>query len=185
MDDLELQAEVYVRKMEFPDVNLTGGTFKLDLYAPDIRLLSQTLHSEQLSIFSGGGMEIPLEIPVDMSAGGTLETTINNAGDTGAFPFIVINGAIEDPTISNQTTGDSFSIDYTLTTTDERIEVDVENRSVLYYADDTASGVNIRDKFSGDWFEIAQGNNSIKLVVADTSDSGNATIRWRDAFLGV
>jgi hypothetical protein len=185
MDDLELQVDVYVRKFEMPDKFLTGGNYKLDLFAPDIRLLSQELHQETLSIFSGGGMPIPMPIPMDMSAGGTIETTINNAGDTGALPFFVIQGPIEDPTISNQTTGESFSLDYLLATADEFITVDVETRTVLYYADANTAGVNIRDKFSGDWFEIASGNNSIKLVVADTADTGYALIRWRDAWLGI
>lgn len=185
MDDLELQTNVYLRKIEFPDVYLTGGAFKIDLFAPDVALESQELHIEEVSIFSGGGMAIPMEIPLDMSVAGTLETIIANAGDTGALPTITITGTIEDPTISNQTTGESFSLDYELTTEDERIEVDVKNRSVLYYADDNASGVNIRDKFSGDWMEIAAGENAIKLVVADSTDSGSAVIRWRDAYLGV
>lgn len=185
MDDLELQAEVYVQKLTLPDIMLTGGNFLLDLFAPDIRLLSQTEHVEQVNIFQGGGMPIPMPIPMDMSAGASVEAAITNAGDTGAFPFITVYGTIDDPTISNQTTGDSFSIDYTLTTAAERIEIDVENRTVLYFADATATGVNIRDKFSGDWFEIASGNNSIKLVVADTTDTGYMVIQWRDAYLGV
>jgi len=185
MDDLELQAEVYVRKLTLPDIMLTGGNFLLDLFAPDVRLLSQEEYFEQVNIFQGGGMPIPMPVPMDMSAGGSVQTTINNAGDTGTFPFITVRGTIEDPTISNQTTGDSFSVDYTLTTSDERIEIDVENRIILYFANDTATGVNIRDKFSGDWYEIASGNNSIKLVVADTTDTGYMTIQWRDAYLGV
>lgn len=185
MDDLELQVEVYVRKLELPDVYMGGGTFKLDLFAPDIRLLSQMLHQEQLNIFSGGGMPIPMPIPMDMSAGGSVETAITNSGDTGAFPLIILYGSIEDPTVSNQTTGASFSIDYTLTTSDERIEIDIENRTVLYFATPGAVGANIRDKFSGDWLEIESGDNVIKLVVANTADTGYALIRWRDAYLGV
>lgn len=185
MDDLELQALVYVRKLNFPDRLLAGGSYSLDLYAPDIRLLSQELHSQQLNIFSGGGMAIPLEIPVNMSSGGSIETVINNAGDISSFPLITIYGTIEDPTLSNQTTGESFSLDYTLSSADEFITIDVETRTVLYYADQNTAPVNIRQYFSGDWFDIEPGNNSIKLVVANTSDTGFAIIRWRDAFLGI
>lgn len=185
MDDLELQAEVYLKKLEFADVHLGGGSFKMDLFAPDIRLLSQEQYLSQLNIFSGGGMAIPTEIPVNMGAGGSVEATITNNGDIGAFPFFTIYGTIEDPTISNQTTGESFSLNYTLTTADEFITIDVENRTVLYYADQDTAPVNIRQYFTGDWFELASGSNSIKLVVADTSDTGYALVRWRDAYLGV
>lgn len=185
MDDLELQVEVYTRKLKFPDTLMTASDFVIDLYAPNIRLLSQTLHSQLISIFEGGGMAIPMAIPTDMGVGGSVETQINNAGGISAFPFWVIHGTIEDPTISNQTTGESFSLNYTLTSADEYIEVDVENRTVLYFADNTTPGVNIRQYFSGDWFELAPGNNTIKLVVADTSDTGYANVTWRDAYIGI
>lgn len=185
MDDLELQVEVYVRKLTFPDEHLAGGKYVLDLFAPNIRIVSQTLYQQQLNIFSGGGMPIPMPIPMDMSAGGSVESTITNAGDTGAFPIFTLYGPIEDPTVSNQTTGESFSLNYELTSTDEFIVVNVENRTVLYYADEDTAPVNIRQYFSGDWFEIDSGDNSIKLVVADTADAGYALIRWRDAYLGI
>lgn len=185
MDDLELQADVYVQNIKFPDILMGGGNFALNLFAPDTRLLSQELKVEQINIFQGGGMAIPMGIPMDMSTGGSAESMIDNEGDFGSQPFFIIRGTIDDPTVSNQTTGDSFSIDYTLTSSNERIEVDVATRTVLYFATDVATGVNIRDKFTGDWFEIASGQNSIKLVVADVTDTGYLIIKWRDAYLGV
>lgn len=185
MDDLELQAEVYVKKLKFEDNDMTAGEYLLDLFAPDIRLLSQTEKQDQMNIFSGGGGAIPMTIPFSMGVGGTIETIIENAGDITSYPFITIYGTIDDPTITNQTTGDSFSLNYTLVSANEFITIDVENRTVLYYADETTAPVNIRDVFSGDWMEIASGQNSIKLVVADTTDTGYALIKWRDAYLGV
>lgn len=185
MDDLALQVEVYVRKLKFPDSLITAGDYVLEMLAPDIRLLSQTEHSSHVNIFSGGGMPIDMPIVMSMAAGGLTETTVNNSGNIGTFPLITLYGTIEDPTISNQTTGDSMSVDYTLTLSTERIEIDVETRTVLYFASETATGVNIRDKFTGDWFELQAGNNAIKLVVADTTDTGYMVINWRDAYLGV
>lgn len=185
MNDLELQAEVYVKKLKFPDRLITAGDYNLDLYAPNIRLLSQVLHQEQLNIFEGGGMPIPMPIPMDMSAGGTVLLPISNSGNYSSFPYYVIRGTIDDPTVSNITTGKSFSLNYTLTSSSERIEVDVENRTVLYFSSPTATGANIRQYFSGDWFELEPGNNSIKLVVADITDSGYMSVQWRDAFIGI
>lgn len=185
MDDLQLQAEVYTRKLKLSDTLLTASDFVLDLYAPNIRILSQELKSQRINVFEGGGMGIPMEIPLDMGVGGSVETQITNSGGISAFPRWVIYGTIEDPTISNQTTGESFSLDYTLTETTQRIEIDVENRTVLYFSSATATGANIRQYFSGDWFELAPGSNTIKLVVADTSDTGYANITWRDAYIGI
>ena len=185
MDDLQLQAEVYVKKLIFPDVLLSAGDWVMDMYAPNIRLLSQEQHQQTISIFEGGGMSIPMGIPMDMSVGGSIESAINNAGNFSSYPIFVINGTIEDPTISNQTTGESLSLNYTLTSADERIEIDIETRTVLYYADDSAAGVNIRQYFSGDWMELTPGNNTVRLVVADASDTGSLLVRWRNAYIGV
>jgi hypothetical protein len=185
MDDLELQVEVFTKKLKFAEKWLTAADYVLDLYAPNIRILSQELHQTQVNIFEGGGMGIPMPIPMDLAVGGSVETTVNNAGGISSLPFFIIYGTIDDPTISNQTTGDSFSLNYTLTSAAERIEIDVENRTVLYYATANAAPVNIRQYFSGDWLELAAGNNVIKLVVADTSDTGYMFVKWRDAYIGV
>lgn len=185
MIDLELQIEVYVRKPNVPDKLLMSADYTLDLYAPDYRIYSQELHQARLNIFEGGGMSIPMPIPMDMSVGGSIQTQLNNAGNISSKPAIVIYGTIDDPTVSNQTTGKSFSLNYTLTSVDERIEIDVVNRTVLYFSSPTATGLNIRQYFSGDWFELEPGNNTIKLVVADISDLGYAQISWRDAYIGI
>lgn len=184
-DDLALQVEAYVRKLQMPDGLMTAADFVIDMFAPNIRIVSQELHSQRVNIFEGGGMAIPMAIPTDMGVGGTTETQINNAGGFNSFPYWVIRGTIEDPQLTNTTTGESFTVDYTLTSSDERIEIDMETRTILYFADDNATGVNIRQYFSGDWFELAPGNNTIKLVVADTADTGYATITWRDAYIGI
>lgn len=185
MDDLELQIPVYVKKNDFPDILLMKGDYKLDLIAPDIRIFSQVEHTEQINIFQGGGMAIPMGIVMDMSIGGSVESVITNAGDITSFPTIIIRGPIDDPIISNQSSGDSFSLNYTLTSSAERIEIDIETRTVLYYADDTTAPINIRQYFSGDWWELQPGTNAIKLVVSDVSDAGYMVIKWRDAYLGV
>ena len=126
-----------------------------------------------------------MAIPMDMSVGGSVESAVANIGNFSSFPFFTIFGSIQDPTVSNQTTGESFSLDYTLTTATERIEIDVENRTVLYYSAPNAAPVNIRQYFSGDWFELQPGNNTIKLVVSDTADTGYLNVEWRDAYIGI
>lgn len=185
MTDLELQVEVFSRKPTIPDKFLTSADYSLELFAQDYRIFSQELHQIRLNIFEGGGMSIPMAIPMDMSVGGSVETSVNNAGNIPSRPYIVIYGSIEDPTISNQTTDESFSIDYTLTTSDERIEIDMETRTVLYYSSPTATGLNIRQYFTGDWFELEPGNNTVKLTVAEVTDTGYAEVRWRDAYIGI
>lgn len=185
MDDLNLQVEAYTRQLKFADALLTSGDYVLDLFAPNLRIVSQTLSQESIFIFEGGGMEIPTGIPMDMSTGSSTESQVNNQGNHSAYPFFVIYGTIEDPQINNTTTGKSFSLEYTLTASTERIEIDVRNRTVVYFSSPTASGTNMRDKFTGDWFELAPGNNTMKLTVVDTTDSGYAQVRWRDSYIGI
>jgi hypothetical protein len=185
MDDLDLQVEAYTRKLTFADVEMNHGNYVLDLYAPNLRILSQTLKQQAIYIFEGGGMGIPMAIPSDWSTGSSTESAVNNEGNHDAYPYFIIYGTIEDPQITNTTTGESFSLDYTLTASTERIEVDVRNRTVVYYASAGATGTNIRDKFTGDWFELSAGNNTLKLTVVDTTDTGYALVQWRDSYIGI
>lgn len=185
MDDLDLQVEAYVKNLVMPDKLLTSADFNLSLFSPDIRINSQVLHEARLNIFEGGGMPIPMGIPMTMANGATVETQLLNSGDFTSYPTMIIYGTIEDPTITNVTTGESFSIDYTLTSADERIEIDFKKHTVLYFSSPTANGVNIRDKFSNDFWLLAPGNNTVKLIVVDSADTGYAVIRWRDSYLGV
>jgi hypothetical protein len=185
MDDLELQIEAYTKSFIFSDENLLFGNFKLDLFAPSISIESQTLKAENLFIFQGGGMPIPMPIPMDMSEGGDVEQILINAGNIDAFPNLIFHGPIETPTLTNQTTGEAISLTNHLSSSDERVEIDIINRTALYFTTPTSSGANTRSTVSGDFLILQSGNNSMKLTTADSLDTGYVNIAWRDTYSGV
>lgn len=184
MDDLELQIDVYTRKLQFDDINLRHGSYKLDLYAPDFALLSQAVKNEVIAAFTGGGMAIPMAIPMDMSVGGSTAATLTNDGNISAYPTITITGPVTNPTLINEQTGETLDLTYTLTTADESIVIDTLRRTVIYYATSGGSPVNVRGAMAGDFITLQPGDNTVKLVLASTSD-GKATFSWRDSYLGV
>lgn len=185
MDDLLLQIAVYTKNFRFSDKDLLFGNYKLDLFAPSIAIQSQTLNAENLFIFQGGGMAIPMPIPMDMSTGGDAETILNNAGNIDAFPKLIFQGPINTPTLTNETTGESISLTNDLTSSNERIEIDTVNRTALYFATPTATGTNTRSTVSGDFLVLQSENNVMKLTTADSSDAGYVNISWRDTYSGV
>lgn len=180
---LALQAEVIaIAKfgVEYKKGSMSFCDFMIQLVAPYPFLLSQVLNSEEVEPFSGGGFAIPFAIPFSMGVGGSGTTTVTNDGNARAFPIITINGPIENPSIQNSTTGETCSLNYTLSTSTDYIEIDTYNRTVML------NGVtNLRQYFSGDWITLASGDNSIKLTGSSTGADTGAIFSYRDHYLGL
>lgn len=184
MDDLALQVDVYTRKFDFPDGLLMSGDYKVDFVAPSIYLLGQTLKTQLVSAFTGGGMAIPTGIPTAMNVGGISAETLTNSGNIPAYPIITLEGPLEDPTLTNETADQTMNITYTLNA-GESIEIDTINRTAVYYASLGASPVNVRQYISGDFITVEPGENIIKLTLAAYNDDGAALFAWRDSYSGI
>lgn len=184
MDDLLLQAEVYTRKFSLPDKHLTHGMFKADLFSPTLYLLGQVEKNTIIYPFDAGGMAIPFAVPLDISANASTSTPLNNAGNVDAYPTITINGPIEDPTIVNETQGQTMNLVHTLTS-GQYIVIDTVNRTVLYYSSLGATPVNVREEVTGDFITLAPGDNIVKLTLGSFSTTGNIQFSWRDSYSGI
>lgn len=156
------------------------GDFRLELVAPYPFLLGATLELESVLVYSGGGAAIPAAIPFSIATGGSGAEVIANDGNGEAFPVIRIYGALQNPSITNETTGESLSIVYTLLSSTDYIEIDMYNRTVLL------NGVtNIMQYVSGDWWALQPGDNTIKLTASSNTVDAHADIEYRDAYLGI
>lgn len=184
MDDLALQIEVYTRKFNFPDLYLRHGDYKLDLLAPSVYILGQESKSAIIYPFDGGGMPIAMPIPMAMNANASASSILVNAGNIDANPTIIVNGAITDPTIVNESNGQTMNFDYTLTS-GQYIEINVVDKTVLYYSALGATPVNIRDAVTGDFITLAPGNNVIKLTLGGFVTTGTLQFNWRDSYSGI
>ena len=144
-------------------------------------LLSQTVHNTTVNIFNGGGMAVPMAVPMDMSAGGSNEATINNAGEYLAYPTLEFYGPLINPTITNVTTGEQLSISYTLPTVNDKLTVDCYNRTAIV----SPANTNARQYVSGSFLTLKPGDNKIRLGNGDTSQTGYANVIYNDHYMGI
>lgn len=158
-----------------------SGKFLVTFLAeyPFFRSLSQK--SSDMAIFSGGGMAIPMGIPMDMSAGGSGEFQVTNEGEYDAFPVFTFQGVLDNPTITNVTTGEQLSLAYSLATEDDSIVVDTYERSAILYP----AGNNARQYVSGDFLTIVPGVNALRLTAGSYNEQGVVTVAFYDTYLGV
>jgi hypothetical protein len=144
-------------------------------------LQSQTEQSTDINIFNGGGMSIPMSIPMSMGVGGANEVILTNGGNAAAYPTFIFYGPLQNPSLTNLTTGKTFSLAYNLTDSSQYIVVDTFNRTVMLYS----GGVNVRAYVSGDFWTIARGANTVHLSAGTYNTQGKCTVKFRDHFLGI
>lgn len=144
-------------------------------------LRSQTPSQTQVSIFSGGGMPIPMPIPMPMNAGGAGEAIILNNGNYEAYPIFTFTGPLSNPTLTNLTTGKTITLNFTLNTGSDIIEIDVFGRGAVF----RPSGANARQYISGDFWTLAVGSNIVHLGNASFNPSGKCIVDYADTYLGI
>lgn len=160
--------------------DMIRGDFRLEFVAPYPFFLSSAENSQQITPFVGGGGAIPAAIPFSLAVGGSGAVTVANDGNGEAFPTVTLYGSLENPSLLNETTGESLSIAYTLATSTDFIVLDFYNRTALL------NGItNINQYVTGDWWRLKPGNNDIKLASASYSAGAYALLEWFDTYLGL
>lgn len=182
-DDLELQVNVYNKGFDFPHKDMMNDRYKLDLFAPEFYLVSQEELNINAFVFQGGGFTIPFEIPFSMGVAGSTVSSINNDGNSLAYPFYILRGPLTTPTFTNQTTGDSFALSSTLNA-GEVVEIDTVRGTVVFRLTEDGDPVNHRQYFSGDFAPLARGENIVNLITASGSDTGLISIIYRHSYTG-
>lgn len=115
----------------------------------------------------------------DYGWGGTATAgayTITNAGGTGTKPTLTLAGPLTNPVLTNETTGETLELTYTLGS-GETLTIDFDAATI--YLDGTAS--RYYAKTGGTFWELAAGDNNVRFSAQ--SGSGTATLEWRDAWL--
>jgi hypothetical protein len=180
---LTLQSDVILTtplEMPYTAGDTTHCPFRIEVAAPYPFILGQTLQTQDISVAIGGGFAVPFEVPLSLANGGTGIETLNNAGNSNAYPLIKIYGALTNPGIKNQTTGEGFSVVASLGSSSDILTIDP------YYRTVTLNGItNYRANFSGDWVTLAPGDNEIRLSAATSSGLAKAVFEWRDHYQGI
>lgn len=163
----------------------TGGMssdFLLQLTAGDPLFYSVDGGDEQSAIVpkvAQGGYVTPYILPVEWETGGA-PTIVLNSGTAVFYPVITLEGEALNPTITNNLTGETFSLDLTMLA-DDVVVIDMYNRTV------TLNGADIIGNKTEDsiWWGLLPGSNPILLDTDTADDSVAATITWRNGVTGV
>lgn len=158
-----------------------SGSFLATFYSERPFLQNHDQTVEVLSIFSGGGMAIPMAIPMSMAEGGSNIFEVTNNGEFNAYPILTFTGALDFPTVTNVTTGEQISINYMLDTDEDIIEVDTYERSAILLP----SANNARQYVTGDFITLQPGTNELRLGAGSYNEQGTVTVSFYDTYLGV
>lgn len=198
------QQQIYCRptKVQIPmDVAFDKGigTFALEFVAEDPRIYGvgafttgapsdvgyQYQHQASIGTLVTGGLTFPITFPITFGASSGGTAVAANGGTHAANPVISIAGPVTNPSIVNQTTGQTMTFTGTVNT-NQALLIDVRSRQVWLatmnpststttYASATyllASGTT--------WLTLQPGNNTLALFPAGAP---GATVWWSDTFL--
>lgn len=156
---------------------------RLQWVASDPRRYSVTEQGGSVGVpnVGSGGLEFPLEFPLDFGAGrGGSTLVITNEGSVAVWPVFTMTGPITGPIITLTNTGQSLVFDPTWTiAAGETVVVDTDARSVLL------SGVPRDDRLHRrDWFPLAKGVNTIQFDTTGSYDPAAAlSVAWRHGYM--
>jgi len=113
------------------------------------------------------------------SATNASQVTVNNTGTWTTYPLVTINGTITNPSLNNLTTGQSLTINTTLSSTDSLV-LDLENRNVIL------NGSSARNLLTGSsqWFGASPGLTTLSLSGSTfTAGVAGASIVYQSAYV--
>lgn len=142
-------------------------------------LLSKQSYQQNIGISIGGGAAVPMEIPLDFTAGAALYTTVTNGGNVFAFPVFKIYGQLTKPVLTDVLNSVSMSLDMTIASGDW-IEIDTYNRTIV-----DQDGNNQLDKLLDDFLRLMVGVNNFQLLSDDAGDDGYIEVTWQYHYVSI
>jgi hypothetical protein len=137
--------------------------------------------TETIYIFNGGGMAIPMAIPMDMSVQtGTQIKSLVNDGNVDSYPIVRVYGPMNGFDLVNQTTGETLSCTTNLVLSTNYIDFDFYNRTALL-----GGTTNVLHQITGTWWWLVPGTNLLKMVTASTSQLAHSDFTYHDAYSGI
>ncbi|WIE74480.1 phage tail domain-containing protein [Curtobacterium sp. MCSS17_007] len=174
----------YLDSLDMPIVrSWRQAPFTLTLVAPDPTIYDNSggLNTAAISPVSGGGVVWPIAWnPVKWRPGG-LPTSIVNSGNVAVFPVITLTGPMTNPTITNVSTNQFFTLQGLTTSAGDVVTIDMYNRTVLLNGGSILAYLTP----TSSWFPLLPGGNSIKLTTTNGSDTVTGTFSWRSGFRGI
>jgi hypothetical protein len=177
---MEYRLSVVVRSLKNPDELPTTSAWQLQLLATDFRIYGETETTTSITLPVSGGLAFPFSLPVSFGASSGGAGSITNQGTVATPPTIKFYGPMENPRLTNLTTGAVMGLDISLVSGDI-ITVDMAKRTIIQ--GETTNRMSTKTTDSKFWM-LEPGVNTLSLS-ATSYDEGYATITYRSAFIGL
>lgn len=141
-------------------------------------------HSQDVMLTNGGGIGIPMGIPLNFSAGATTPVTITNDGNYPAYPIFTFTGPLHNPTITNLQTGLSFSLSTTTLNLSDSAHSAVVD-TFLGTVVSEPSGNVARQYASGTFWQVPVGTSTVQLTTSNGGDTGKCNISFYSTYLNI
>ena len=165
--------------IDMPAIGETEGeqytaTFQVILQAEN-PYFTDTTQTSIVTPFVASGF--PLSAPLSMPLGGSLATStpIIITGDQSGYPVFTINPTVTNPVITNQSTGDTWSLQTTVNATTGPIQVWQDQQGLH-----VGSLNQYVQYFTGNMFKLPQGTNIISFSGANITNSTLNISYWNE-----
>ena len=129
------------------------------------------------------GLRIPFAFPgVIRPAYFTALLTVTNNGHVLVPPIVTINGLCTNPSIANETTGETLTVDETVAAGDV-LTVDMGERTAIITGGGGAE-TNVLGSVSGVWWALALGDNAIRIT-SDAAAIFTGDIAYTERYLAI
>ena len=163
------------------DPNYTYGyiTSQVEFFCPDPKYYNSNTQTLLLATTPATGRVYDRTYDLTYGGGsGYIQGTVTNNGWATAYPTIVLNGPITDPTLGNFTTGNALNFNCVLSATDY-LTVDLYNKLI------TLNGSPARNLLAGGtWFGAPPGGSIFYLNGLYTlANVTKAVVTWNSAYI--
>lgn len=160
-------------------------SFMVQIRCSDPRRYTDVASTGETSdVATGGGMTFPASFPLSFGSSATGGTvSITNEGTIEAPAVLRVDGPVTNPEISAVTLDKVIAFDGLTVASGEYIEIDLQERTVFYNGDPTASRYGFIDHAVSEWFLIPVGTSTYQLTGSSISDPAALTITYRNAYL--
>jgi hypothetical protein len=155
----------------------TDISFILEVENPFFK--SSQVYEVNIPITKGGGGNIPMAIPFDMSHGTSGFKVVSTLGNIFCYPTIYFYGILTNPVLTNLTNNQSINYSGTISS-GGWVKVETYDRTV---ADNV--GNNVRDKIGGNFLILEVGDNQFKLLTDNPTEAGYVKLIYQYYYISI
>lgn len=185
---LILERKIGAKVVDLPDFQEVPGdyatsTFRIEFNCDNINFESTSAKSTNIYLAVGSGFDFPFDFPFDFGFTSSNKKTLINSGNAAALPTYRINagGGLQNPTITNQTSGVSFTINRTLSS-GEYVSITKDNQRIYVLLN---GATDIYSDLIGNFPLVGVGTNVFAFTAANSDAGANVLVTWRDTYKGI